>query len=568
MWIQPCVLGKFRVSCSVTHVCCSILTSLATFRRIIDDELTKRVPLDKLVQSKIQDSSILRDSLQESENTWTHSEENIFNFLQARVRLLLPKPGIDTPVPEQPEYHFAFQENLADPLNMALARLKPFMPSDSLLPATLKQYGTDLLRVIAHQFSYRRIGLFEDDNGNLCVQNNGNSSYAEFSTAGQAWILTCRLLAAAGAVGNIPAFDASSKPHYILVAGYDEFFTSSLVAATINDNVDMVQRHLTRLDIGTRDDGPQGSILHRLCFEFRDALKIALSRSQVKCGKVLIDYMAKHYRAWRIAVATNKRMMSRSYVGFEYIPISIILQIPMMQGCIELFEYVHERLPELQFRDDYVGHFAEGFTKACKMGHAEFVRHVIRTGGAELFKDKGKYKAIPKVRYTRYAHEWTDEDVDHPALAAAVYNRISVLKVLFAEKAWDIRCPGLLSAAVLGLGGRVGCPPDSYEKSGSRYMVKNFLFESGLEISRSTIRVINRYAKYLHTRAPKSITGDAAMTFLLLVAAIKTKYTRKQLRTRLLVSVKKVLQLIVELQPGMRYDYARKADVSLGWILT
>ena len=295
----------------------------------------------------------------------------------------------------------------------------------------------------------------------------------------------------------------------------------------------------------------------RIAFICYGALPTALRRTQIEAAKLLIDYIVKHNAASRI-----RERVRGWYIDAEFssVEVTYLVQMPMVQGCIELFDYVHQRLPELQSTAHHVDIFAAGFVEACKMGHEEFVRHIVRTGGANLFDNKGAYKKIP-------LDPGFDEYVDHPVLAAAAYNRVSILNILFAETAWDIEFPGLLGAAVFGLGEGEDYTK-FYEKSGCRYPVTSFLFETGLKTNRSTIRITNNYARHLHFHAPKSITGDASMTFLLLVSALKKNYKRHELRTHLWVSVKKVLQLIVQLEPDMRYNNAHTANVLLEWILT
>ena len=498
---------------------------------------------------------------------WLYEEENMFQFLKARVNnmLRLKKDDTNYIYPASPFYGF----NILHYLKFILEQLLKFAPQDIDLTTLKEQYINDILRALAFKIIRDDFGFGNrlPLDGSLIVTHAYTHVHSPEDLLQRD--INGQIYTAAAAVGNTTALEASiysCYPHGCMPMSMLQDcpldWNFPLELAALNNQVDVVKDFLDRHVSHAILNHDTEYLNLFVCFIAKDPLQTATSRGNVGVAKLLIDFLADHYDSTDLKLAFEHTELyefrSHGWAG----TIDGLVGFPAQQGSIEIFKHAHSRFRKIQSVYYYISMFSRGFNEACKRGHADFIRYIIHSGHIASLKDDE----------SQWVHDpsWPNP---HPVLTAVAYSQISALQALFTEETYSVHHPDLLRTAIYGEDWLPSEGSPTYAP-GIRYPVTRFLIENGLPIDRDSISVANGYAKfcltvkgeYLPKHTPIRLSADLSATFLLLIEALKKQSRSAWLRKQLWVPVRKVIELIVKTGLDLPDGYTMTAKILLKWI--
>ncbi|KAF2444649.1 hypothetical protein P171DRAFT_484749 [Karstenula rhodostoma CBS 690.94] len=495
------------------------------FKQKIEWELITNTPLEQMLLSLSMRLSCLMEFSPSlvAPHVWIAKEQNAYPFVEYRTKY---RPGR----PDSGKYFPIF-------IQIILNALLAFLPAQINLSELLDQYRTDLLRVIASKLcEWPHVGSVGDFERTVSEILNGNCE---------------NLLVAAAAVENIDALESLlDNPHMLL----DECILGDVWHATVvGDKLKSLQFLLAQLERIIPISNRNQSFDYWPPLEFQKAVQTAISLGSVRTANALMEFLVKH--DWLFV--------------FDTYDVSYTIECAMAAGSIEIFEHAHCCIPNIDSLQNYKEYLWLGFASASREGHGNFIRYLLENDH------------VPHVRSTPEVVVIWDQFngydfyyVQNPLLEAAKYSRLSVLEAFVLHDSALINYPGLLEMAVLG---STEDPEDGspwhykhYDKKGSRHAAAHFLFSHGIAISGRTIQMTNYFAKMF--LAQETVTGDFAMTLIILLINLRNRFDHKQLRKQLHVPVTKAMKRILDAQPEMRplgiqdYDFVQMSEDLNAWL--
>jgi hypothetical protein len=437
-----------------------------------------------------------------------------------------------------------------------LLRFKP-TDEDKTAAELRTDYTDKLLRVFASQLSDFQEGLVHDYNSwttSWMVSRTASRTTSRVSRLAEKYssdkaIVDVDMFGPAAAVGNMEALK-HYLPHPDDWCGWNVIL-SPWNAAIINGQVEAIKLLLDR-DRPFTPVEPGGHIPTYLYVKFQEATR----RHKVDIAKLFIDYF-----------------LDKNYLG-RYDGINTI-GLAMKYGSIEVFEYLHERLPNIEDHlSDYHDILCIGLTQACENGHSDFVRYFLQFKNAPpIFWIEDTYIIWNCYNGCNYYY------VKDPVFAAASVSQVAVLDVLIDYSPSILEYKRLLEIAVLGFNWdeyaygseeKDLCWMEWDRKRGSSYAVVQLLIERGIPITGATITFTNFLAKVICMR-PK-LRSDFAMTLILLLVTLKERFDHRSLRRQIHVPVRKALLDIVDERLDMRavgsqeFDFLGFAQELIDWL--
>jgi hypothetical protein len=499
----------------------SIHNLLGFFKRNIEMQMITNTPL-----------SHFRSLDSPGPRSWIGKEQNAYAFLEYRIE---DRPGRPDGSSQLPTF-----------VRMVTDELMHFVPLGVNESDMRKQYQIDLLRVLASEQLIWH--LFERSPQSLDVDHAGNPVNTYFDELASAFIRGegrdhCLLAAAAAAaVENVDALQTYLKDSEMLLQGCI-LFESVWHAAVKGDKFKSLQFLLGRLEthvpVSNQEQTFHGSIPETIYQAFHTAIVLG----NVRTANTIIDLLVK--QNW-LDVWGDTDVMQ-------------LVEWMMEAGSIRIFEHALHCIFNIAQFPNYEEHLRLGFVSASRNGHGEFVRHLLKNNRVPHIRD-----ISDGVLIWRTANIWNWYEVQNPLLAAAQHSRLSVIEAFIRHDPALVNYDGLIEAAVLGTTSNNSLYSlwnyKDYRKTGSRHATAQFLFNNGMAVTGNIIKLTNYFAKML--LAHKTITGDCAMTLIILLVALKRHFDHKKLRKQMHVPVKNALQRILDFKPEMRPLGVQDCDFS------